>query len=542
MADLNVSSSQQAPQNPLYEPGAALAGAGGGNSDRATADALMGEADKHNAAAAALGGKTARDTKPLMDKYDKITDTPLPKPDQEKVPEAPKPQADMQKNGQEFMASAVLLASLAGALTRGHVTAALSSFGAAMKGFQQGQLQAGEEAFKEWKASSDRVIENNKSAMDQYKLAFEDKKASAAEIAQRVNMIATVNQDSMMAEAARGQNLATMAQLYNARFSADRQFAQSKDQFEQTHDLAKRTAEDNLDKIGINTVGGIKRIMDMQQGMSPDQQKKLMEVVGWSHPTAMAASNTESIDGYADMVGSYRAPMPSAYAQRTPWGQAVMTAISQKYPGFDGTRYGAVQAVETAFDKGKQADTVRSFNVGIAHLDTLDQLVDALNSGDVKRVNAASNLFKEEFGGTAPANFEAAKQVVGDEVLKAVIGAGGGVSDREKAQAVLNAARSPEQLKQVTETYRHLMTGQLTGLRQQYTSANANDPTRAERFDEKLLPRTRELLQGGGKPQGAGAPPEAVKMLSDNPTPEMKAHFDEVFGPGAADKALGGGG
>lgn len=40
--------------------------------------------------------------------------------------------------------------------------------------------------------------------------------------------------------------------------------------------------------------------------------------------------------------------------------------------------------------------------------------------------------------------------------------------------------------------------------------------------------------------QQASAPPEAIAELKSNPTPQMRAHFDEVFGPGAAAAALGG--
>jgi hypothetical protein len=37
------------------------------------------------------------------------------------------------------------------------------------------------------------------------------------------------------------------------------------------------------------------------------------------------------------------------------------------------------------------------------------------------------------------------------------------------------------------------------------------------------------------------APPEALQMLRSNPTPKMRAQFDEIFGAGAADRVLGGG-
>lgn len=38
---------------------------------------------------------------------------------------------------------------------------------------------------------------------------------------------------------------------------------------------------------------------------------------------------------------------------------------------------------------------------------------------------------------------------------------------------------------------------------------------------------------------GGDIPPEAVKMLRQNPTPQMRTYFDETFGRGAAERALG---
>lgn len=48
--------------------------------------------------------------------------------------------------------------------------------------------------------------------------------------------------------------------------------------------------------------------------------------------------------------------------------------------------------------------------------------------------------------------------------------------------------------------------------------------------------------QPQGQPQGQpqAPPPEALQILKQDPSPEAKAEFDEVFGAGAADKALGG--
>ena len=49
-------------------------------------------------------------------------------------------------------------------------------------------------------------------------------------------------------------------------------------------------------------------------------------------------------------------------------------------------------------------------------------------------------------------------------------------------------------------------------------------------------------VTGGGRVAPTGGnepPPEAVQQLQSDPSPTMQGHFDEVFGPGAAKKALG---
>ena len=49
-------------------------------------------------------------------------------------------------------------------------------------------------------------------------------------------------------------------------------------------------------------------------------------------------------------------------------------------------------------------------------------------------------------------------------------------------------------------------------------------------------------VTGGGRAAPTGGnepPPEAVQQLKSDPSPTMQGHFDEVFGPGAAKKALG---
>lgn len=170
----------------------------------------------------------------------------------------------------------------------------------------------------------------------------------------------------------------------------------------------------------------------------------------------------------------------------------------------------AAQQVRTAFDKGKQGDTVRSLNVAIQHLGVLSGLGEKLDNDNVRSVNAFYQALGKQFGTAAPVNFDFAKQIVGDEVVKAVVGSNAGsVSDRQNLQAEFSRASTPEQLLGVIETAQQLMSGQLKGLRDQFVSGlsgveNAKDA--AKEFNDKLDPATREALEGP-KSKGASALP-----------------------------------
>lgn len=160
----------------------------------------------------------------------------------------------------------------------------------------------------------------------------------------------------------------------------------------------------------------------------------------------------------------------------------------------------AWQQTVAAFDKGKQGDTTRSLNVAVSHLGVLEDAAKGLNNKDTRTVNKFYNLLSKEFGKSEVTNFDFAKQVVGDEVVKAVMGSGaGGVTDREHLQAQFDAANSPKQLGDVIKEAKRLMGGQLVGLRQQYVSAGVNagqdEKKVTEQFNRKLSKGTVSQLE-----------------------------------------------
>ena len=149
----------------------------------------------------------------------------------------------------------------------------------------------------------------------------------------------------------------------------------------------------------------------------------------------------------------------------------------------------AEQNTLRVFSSGLEGRMVRANNTAINHLETMDKLVADLANKDTRIVNKAANLFAKETGSAAPTNFDAAKQIVAAEVIKAIVQNGGGVTERQEAAEQFSRANSPEQLKGVLNTYRELLGGQLQSLKQQYEAG-----TNRKDFETRLSPNTRKLL------------------------------------------------
>jgi hypothetical protein len=148
------------------------------------------------------------------------------------------------------------------------------------------------------------------------------------------------------------------------------------------------------------------------------------------------------------------------------------------------------------FITGKQGQSVQSMNVAVDHLDTLQEAANALQNGNIPLFNSIGNMYSKNTGSPAVTDFNALKSIVGSEVAKAVAGGATALGDREEIRREIDAANSPQQLHGVIEKYQKLMAGQVRGLRQSYTSSGLTK----ESFDDKLLPRTKKVLNSVEEP------------------------------------------
>jgi len=188
------------------------------------------------------------------------------------------------------------------------------------------------------------------------------------------------------------------------------------------------------------------------------------------------------------------------------------------------------------FTSGISSRRVTANNTAINHLETINELADKLNNKDIRIVNAAGNAFGAATGQPAPTNFDAAKQLVAAEVIKAVVANGGSVKEREEAAQNFARANSPDQLKGVISTYKELLGGQLQSLEGQYKAGTKRDDFRTK----FLTPNTQKVLPPVAQPAAAPStniPQAAIDFLKQGKG--TRQQFDDQFGVGAAKKVLG---
>lgn len=194
-------------------------------------------------------------------------------------------------------------------------------------------------------------------------------------------------------------------------------------------------------------------------------------------------------------IANYRQAPPAN--RTTAAGLAIMNAVNQFNPSYDASQYGAKTKARNDFTTGKTGNTVRSLNVAVQHLEQLGQLSSALGNGDVQQFNRLGQTIAQQSGKAAPTNFDATKKIVADEIVKAVVGTGGGVYDREEVAKTINRASSPQQLAGVIQQFQGLLGGQLVGMKRQYEKS-----TGLTDFDEYLDPLTRTKLEHGAQNTG----------------------------------------
>jgi hypothetical protein len=427
---------------------------------------------------------------------------------------------------QAFGSAGSIFAAIASAFTRTPAISAMNGMAAAINARRTGDQKAYEDAYKVWQDNTKLAIDRQKQASERLTQALSLMQTDSAHGFAMAKQIMQEHGDDrglLLLEAGEYQKL---GEANDARDSAALNLAINNYKIQHPGQKSEILTDPGTKDENGNPVQYIR-------WTSPDGTSRFTTLTNDPYTpkgaskmgAAPSPADKASVDQTAQMIAGYQMQPLTSFAMRSPWGQAVMAKVGELNPDYQSARYGEVNKALSSFATGKQGDITRSMNVGIQHLDSIDELGQALKNGDQRTVNSVANRVKEEFGVAAPITFDAAKQIVADEIVKAIVGYSGAVNDRESMQKKLSEANSPEQLLAVTKEFRTLMAGQLRGLKKQYEDATGFTKGPFA-FDSKLLPATKRELgfvegEGGAKQTSAPPPPPGPHATVFTVTPEQ---------------------
>lgn len=258
-------------------------------------------------------------------------------------------------------------------------------------------------------------------------------------------------------------------------------------------------------------------------GLSPAAASGASTTSGVSNPAAVNGASAKSpLQGLVDAIGTYQSP-ESVALSRVPAAQKsqILAAVRGQYPDYDPGIYSSRQATNRDFSSaGKSGVAVKSFNVALAHLDTLQSLAAKLDNGQIPILNAAGNYIAKQTGDDAATNLESAKSIVMNEVLKATSGVAGAEGDRDRAQAIITSADSPKKLAGAISTVKALMGGQLAGLQRSYQAGTGRSDFSSKYLGPEAQTALKALDQGATTGSATPAATSLFKITHVNGQPQ----------------------
>ena len=187
--------------------------------------------------------------------------------------------------------------------------------------------------------------------------------------------------------------------------------------------------------------------------------------------TAPAGANvTSDIESSAQAIANYAQKPPGLRDKTRP---QIMARVRQLNPSYNEMDYGQRDLAMRNYTNpnGTGAKQLQAFTTVAGHLESLEVLGEALKNKDTQLVNQALNYIAVQTGSPEVTNFQAAKQAVAGEVVKAITGTAGALADRKEAEQIFSEVKSPEQLQGAIDTVKELIYSRLDTTRAHYESA-----------------------------------------------------------------------
>lgn len=396
---------------------------------------------------------------------DAIAGSEHPKiPDSAKLPSAP--DDDKRKPVDAFGSVLGALAVLASLKSRRPMVDAMNAISGVIKGASKGLDEKRAAQLDIFHAKMDEAYKQNEAEMQRYTAILNDHKLTVDEKNAQLEAYMAANKDEVAATEVQAKGHEALTDL-----------------------LLKR-----LD-LGFKLAEAQERLMAMQGNASG----------GTITPEAVA---------------NYQVRMPSGWTLRALGGMGFYDQVLKINPNYSEPRYTEIQKAVNEFSQaGQSGKRVTAIKTDLQHLDVLGNLAKVLDNGNIQQFNRIRQSASEQLGSPIPTNFDAAKDYVADETVKAILNNGiGGVKDREAAQAIFDRAKAEGQTSGAIITVQKLLVGQIKSLKSTY-EGNTSGARGIPNFEETVgLPRDfiEKLEQSAGSDGG------------NTPTVSTQAQYDAL--------------
>ena len=196
---------------------------------------------------------------------------------------------------------------------------------------------------------------------------------------------------------------------------------------------------------------------------------------------SLSSIDTDAVISDAKAVAQYKQDV-SKLGRGTQYRSLVDKYARQFNPDYDGKEYAAKSAIVKDFASGAAAKNVDAYKTVTYHLGDMTPMITDLNNGKLLPANQILNKISRLTGNPNITNFKLAGQVVGDEMVKTMVGSGGGtLADREEVRHIFSDINSPEQLQGAIKTAQRLMVDKMDVLRSRYERTGNKD------WDENII-------------------------------------------------------
>ncbi len=223
----------------------------------------------------------------------------------------------------------------------------------------------------------------------------------------------------------------------------------------------------------------IQQAQKLEQPVSPQDQafiksyqglKELVPAFNFNLQNSGATGTPGKPSSIAQGLADGTMKWQDVVSARTPMSvkQDLLAEVKGIKPDFNSGDFSVEQKVKEKYTSGNVGDQLLAIGTAREHMKTFGALADALNNGNVQKINQIGNELGLQFGSDAKTNFNIAAQAFGGEVGKAFDGAGVVAGEREEAQKNFNDAMSKGQFKGAIQTVDNLLAGKQKAAKEAY--------------------------------------------------------------------------